>query len=115
RDLAFWGAVRDDEHLGAAEIVVKEVLEPHAGDKEKVPRVLTTLLDVVDGAVGADLAVVLTREAERLIEFLQYAAKRQAVRCSVRVVIFEKCKAHHQVREPLAAVRIGDVLPVGDE
>ena len=36
-DLAHLRAVRDDAHLGAAEVVVEEILEPHAGDEEHAP------------------------------------------------------------------------------
>ena len=42
--------VGDNAHLGAAKIVVKQILEPHSGDKQKVPRVLTAFLDVLDRA-----------------------------------------------------------------
>ena len=114
-NFAFLRAVGDDAHFGAAEIVVEEILEPHSRDKQEVPRVLTALLDILDGAVPADLSVILTRQAERLVELLQDAAERQAVRCAVRVVVFEKCEAHHEIREPLAAVGVGDVLHVRDE
>ena len=115
RDLAFLRAVRDDAHLGAAEIVVEQVLEPHSRDKEEVPRVLTTFLDVLGRAVGTDLSVIFARQAKRLVELLQDAAERQAVRCTVRVVVLEKGEAHHQVREPFAAVRVRDVLHVRDQ
>ena len=114
-DLAFLRAVRDDAHLGAAEVVVEKILEPHTCDEEEVPRVLTAFLDVLDRAVRTDLSVILARQAERLVELLQDAAKRQAVRSSVRVVVLEQSEAHHQIREPLAACRIGDVLHVLDE
>ena len=36
-DLTHLRAVRDDAHLGAAEVVVEEVLEPHAGDEQDAP------------------------------------------------------------------------------
>src|SRR5262249_3007500 len=39
RNLSFLGAIRDDAHLGAAKIVVEEILEPHAGDKQEIPTV----------------------------------------------------------------------------
>ena len=32
-DLALLGAVRNDAHLSAPEVVVKQILEPHAGDE----------------------------------------------------------------------------------
>src|SRR3974390_311699 len=43
-DFALLRAVGDDAHLGAAEIVIKEILEPHAGDEEEVPRILSAAL-----------------------------------------------------------------------
>ena len=44
-DLAFLRGVGDDALLGAAEVVVEQVLEPHAGDEEEVPAVLAALLE----------------------------------------------------------------------
>ena len=49
-DLALLRSVRDDAHLGTAEIVIKQVLEPHSGNKQEVPRVLPAFLDVGNGA-----------------------------------------------------------------
>ena len=40
-DLAHLRAVRDDAHLGAAEVVVEEILEPHPGDEEHAPLVVS--------------------------------------------------------------------------
>src|SRR5688572_18629219 len=57
--LAFLRTVRDDAHLRAAEIVVEEILEPHARDKEEVPRILATLLDVLDRTIRTDLSIIL--------------------------------------------------------
>ena len=115
RDLALLRAVGDDAHLCAAEIVVEEVLEPHPRDEQEVPRVLATLLDILDRAVRTDLPVILARQPERLVELLQDAAERQRFRCAVGVVVLQKGQAHHDVREPLAAVRIRDVLHVLDQ
>ena len=70
-DLALLRGVGDDALLGAAEVVVEEVLEPHAGDEEEVPAVGAALLDVFHGAVGGDLAVVAAGGAEALVELLQ--------------------------------------------
>src|SRR5205085_4176959 len=58
-DLAFLRRVRDDALLGAAEIVVPQVLEPHAGDEQEVPAVLAALLDVFDGALAGNGTVLL--------------------------------------------------------
>ena len=46
-DLAFLRGVGNDALLGAAEIVVEQILEPHAGDEQEVPAVAAALLDVV--------------------------------------------------------------------
>src|SRR5688572_22712787 len=75
RDLAFLRAVRDDAHLGAAEVVVEKILEPHTCDEQEVPRVLTALLNIFHGTIGTDLSVILAREAERLVELLQDTAE----------------------------------------
>ena len=61
-------SLRDDALLGAPEIVVEQILEPHAGDEQEVPAVLAPLLDIFHGAVFADLAIALARRAERLVE-----------------------------------------------
>src|SRR6185312_10189204 len=58
-DLPELGAVGDDAHLGAAEVVVEEVLEPHAGDEEGAPLVVP---GVVLAAVGG------ARLAQELLE-----------------------------------------------
>ena len=69
-DLPFLRGIRDDAALGAAEVVVEQILEPHAGDEQEVPAVAAALMDVRDGAVGGDLAVVVAARAERLVELL---------------------------------------------
>src|SRR4029077_18782407 len=53
------GGVRNDAHLGAAEIVVEKILEPHAGKEEEVPWVLAAAHGVFESAVRADAAVNL--------------------------------------------------------
>ena len=63
-DLAFLCAIGDDAHFGAAAVaglsqhwrlynarhLVEEVLKPHSGDKQEIPRILTAFLDVLGGA-----------------------------------------------------------------
>src|SRR5205807_2006324 len=46
-DLALLGRVWDDALLGAAEVVIEQILEPHAGDHEEGPAVATPLLDIL--------------------------------------------------------------------
>ena len=76
-NLTFLCAVRNDAHLGAAEIVVEEILEPHSGDEQEVPTIRTTLLDIVRGAIAADLAVVFAGQAKRLVKLLEELVKRK--------------------------------------
>ncbi len=53
-DFAFLRGVGNDALLGAAEVVVEQILEPHAGDEEEVPAIGAALLDVLHGAVALD-------------------------------------------------------------
>src|SRR5690349_24962872 len=76
-NLAFLRAVRDDAHFGATEIVVEEILEPHSRDKQEVPAIRTALLDIIFAAIAADLAVVLTSQAKRLVKLLEEFVKRE--------------------------------------
>ena len=56
-NFAFLRGVGDDALLGAAEIVVEEILEPHARDEQEVPAILAALFDVIQGAVARHFAV----------------------------------------------------------
>ena len=56
RDLPFLRRIRNDAALGAPEVVVEEVLEPHPRDEEEVPAVAAALLLILDRAVAADAA-----------------------------------------------------------
>src|SRR6185503_21102438 len=67
-NLTFLCSVRNDAHFRAAEVVVEEILEPHACDEEKVPTIRTSLLNVLRAALTVDAAVILAGQAERLIE-----------------------------------------------
>src|SRR5208337_5194892 len=67
--------VGDDAHLGAAEVVIEQVLKPHAGDKEKIPRVGTALERVFISTVGVRGAILLpgpclARKRKGLVELL---------------------------------------------
>src|SRR5215475_13232705 len=55
RNLTFLGTVRNDAHFRAAEVVVEEILEPHTGDKEEVPTIASSLIDIVRCAATIDL------------------------------------------------------------
>src|SRR5712671_3008997 len=56
-NLAFLRRVRDDALLGTPEIVVEQILEPHARDEQEIPAILAALLDIFHGAVTRHLAV----------------------------------------------------------
>ena len=59
-DLPFLRRVRNDAALGAAEVVVEQVLEPHPGDEQEVPAVRRGASRCPSmRALGRDLAVVL--------------------------------------------------------
>src|ERR1700688_2160396 len=59
-DFALLRGIRNDAHLRAAEIVVEQILEPHAGDEQEIPGILfAALLGIFEGAIGAGIAVFL--------------------------------------------------------
>src|SRR5260370_42315544 len=42
RNFALLRGVRNDAHFSAPEVVIEQILEPHAGNKQEVPRVRAT-------------------------------------------------------------------------
>src|SRR6185436_20347721 len=96
-------------------VVVEKILEPHSRDKQEVPAIRTTLLDVVLTTIAADLAVVLASQTKRLIKLLEELVKRELRWRLVRVVVLQKREPHHDVRHPLAARSVSDFLHVFDE
>ena len=89
-NLAFLRRVRNDALLGAAEIVVEQILEPHSGDKEEVPAVFAAPLDVFWGALAGGAAVLLVgilRGSERLIELHQQIFELEVRRGLKRIVV----------------------------
>src|SRR5215204_522778 len=111
-NLTFLSTVGNDTHLGASEIVVEEILEPHSGDEEEVPTIGTTLIDVLYTAVATDLTVILTSQAKRLVKLLKELVKRKLRGRLVRVVVFQQRQTHHQVRHPLATRSVRNLLHV---
>ena len=112
-DLAFLGGVGDDALLGAAEVVVEEILEPHAGDEEEVPAIGAALFDVGHGAVGGDLAVVAAGGAEALVELRQQVDDLEVGRRLGGIVVAEQRESDADDGEELAAggvVDLGNVL-----
>ena len=114
------GGVRNDAHLRPPEVVFKQVLEPHAGDKEEVPRVAAALQSVLISPFGARVAVLLFRlliagQGERLVKLLQQIDQRQAGRRLEGLVVLEQRQAHHDVGKPFDPARVGDLPHVGDQ
>src|SRR5579863_2099122 len=119
-DFALLRRIGDDAHFGAAEVVIEQVLEPHAGDKEEVPGVGAALEGILVGALRARVAVLLLRllvagEGERLVKLLQQVDQGKRGRRLEGPVVLEQRQAHHEVRGPLAAPGVGDLVDVGDE
>src|SRR6266849_1602442 len=111
--------IRDDAHLGAAGVVVEQILEPHAGDEQEVPRVgLAALHGVFVGAIRRRLAVFLLGilgECPSLVKLLEEVVKREALRSLESLVILEERQSHHEVGEGFAARSVGDGGNVPDE
>src|SRR6266478_1723304 len=114
-DLAFLSSVRDNAHLRATKIIVEEVLEPHAGDEKKIPTICTTLLNIGLATVAAHLAIIFACQTKRLVKLFKELIKRKLRRRFVWVVVLEQRQAHHNIRHPLAARRVGNLLHVLDK
>ena len=102
-DLAFLRGVGNDALLGAAEIVVEQILEPHAGDEQEVPAIGAALLDVVHGAVALDAAVVLAGGVEGLVHLLHHVGDLEVGRRHEWIVVAQQREAEAEDREKLAA------------
>ncbi len=108
-DFAFLRGVGDDALLGAAEVVVEEILEPHAGDEEEVPTVLAALLDIFEGAVAFDAAVVLAGGVEGLVHLLHHVSDFEVGGRHERIVVAQQRESEADEREGLAASRVIDL------
>ena len=98
-DLAFLRGVGNDALLGAAEVVVEQVLEPHAGDEQEVPAVLAAHLDVFDGAVALDAAVVLAGGVEGLVHLLHHVGDLEVGGRLEGIVVAQQREAEADDRE----------------
>src|SRR5258708_7127104 len=111
-DFALLRAVGNDAHFSAAEIVVEEILEPHSGDEEEVPRVLRAALHgIFVSALRGSLAVLAGGTLGKrpgLVELLEEVPKLQAFGPLERVIILQERHGHHEVGEALAASGVGD-------
>src|SRR5260370_10444422 len=111
-DFALLRAVGDDAHLGAAEIIVEEILEPHAGDEEEVPGILrATLNGVFVSALRRTLPVLVASalgEGPGLVELPEEIPELKTLGTFERLVALEESHGHHEVGEVLAASGVGD-------
>src|SRR6266705_7045818 len=94
RDLTFLSRVRDDALLGAAEVIVEQVLKPHSCYEQKVPPVCATLFDVLNGSITRYLAVILARGAKGLVEFLQEVRQPEVRRRFVWIIVSHQSERH---------------------
>ncbi len=115
-DLALLRRIRNDAHFGAAAIVVEQILEPHPGDEQEVPRIgLPALHGVFVRAVRRRLAVFLLRALRKrpgLIKFLEEVVQLQPLGALEGLVVLQEGHGHHEVRKSLAARSVGDVRDI---
>ncbi len=102
-DLAELGAVGDDAHLGAAEIVVEQILEPHPRHEEDAPLVLFGV--ALARVCGAALAKELPEQR----------AQVEAGRGLLGVVVAEEARRHLGDGPAPAAARREDGCEIGED
>src|SRR5581483_3560192 len=95
--------IRNDALLGAAEVVVEQILEPHARDEQEVPAILAALLDILKSTVALHAAVVLAGCVEGLVHLLQHVRDLEVRRRLEGIIVAQQRKAEADHRKPLAA------------
>src|SRR5579883_609121 len=108
-DFTLLRGIRDDALLGAAEVIVEEVLEPHARDEEEVPAVSAALFDIGHRTVTGDLAIIAAGGAKAFVELLQQVEDTEVRRRFPRVVVAQKRERDANNRQELTAGRIVDL------
>ena len=111
-NLTLLRGIRDDAHLGAAEVVVEQILEPHARDEQEVPAIRAAYLDVPLGSVRADAPIIVPSRAERLVEFLQQIDELEVGRRLERVVVLHQRQRHTYRRQEFAPAGVVDVFQI---
>src|SRR5213076_580952 len=109
----FLRSVRNDALLGPSEIIIEQILEPHARDKQKVPAILTPLHDIVNRPVRTNLAIILSSSVEVLVELLQKIHQLEMFWRLERIVILHQTKSHAKDSPKLRTRRIvnlGNIL-----
>src|SRR5207249_10522881 len=70
-NLSLLSGIGNDAHFCSTEVVIKQILEPHACNEQEIPWILAAFHDVVQSAVPFDITVILSRQGEGLIKLLQ--------------------------------------------
>src|SRR5580658_2336229 len=94
RNLTFLRGVGDDALLGPPEIVVEQVLEPHARHEQQVPAVAPATENVVHGPLARYVAVVASRSPQPLVELPQHIDGPEMLRRMKRMVIPHQRQRH---------------------
>src|SRR6266436_626946 len=114
-NFAFLCSAGNNAHLSAAKVVVKQILKPHARDKQEVPTIGAAFFDVLRTAIAANLSVIFSSQPERLVELLEEFIKVELRRGHLRLVMFEKRKTHHDIRSPLPSSGVRYLPHILDE
>ena len=100
-DLALLCRVRDDAHFRAAEVIIKQILKPHPGNEQEVPRIaLAALHSVLVRALWGRppvLGLRLLGQRPGLVKFLEEVIQLEPLRPLERVVVLQERHGHHEV------------------
>src|SRR5437870_13454985 len=94
RNLAFLCGIRNDALLRPPEIVVKQILEPHAGDKQEVPTVLPPLHNVINRPLRPNFAVVTPSHVVVLIKLTEQVHQLEMCRRLERIVVLHQTQSN---------------------
>src|SRR5262249_46336319 len=72
---ALLGRVWDDALLGASEIVIEKILEPHSRNEQEIPPVFAASLYIFNRAILGYLSIILAGRSKGLIKLLEEVRK----------------------------------------
>ena len=100
-DLALLRGVRNDAHLGAPEVVIEQILEPHPRDEQEVPRIaLAALHGVFIRALRRGPSILrfgLLGQRPGLVKLLEEVVQFEPLRPLERVIVLQEGHGHHEV------------------
>src|SRR2546427_7438694 len=105
RNLAFLCGIRNDALLRPPEIVVEQILEPHAGDEQEVPSVLAPFHNVINRPLRSNLAVVTPSHVVVLIELTEQVRQLEMRRRFERIVVLHQKQSHSEPGQKLSPSR----------